>query len=153
MGLNSNKPAILLEGKKKRKLVNDTNISMPAIGIVANTQHLPLGFSTSRKPNQSVLCDYSLCTKADIHVYTNLLLPNLKILACGHKYHVECLEEIGQKCPPCLEFLKNGIQAEKKYRSYQVQENMPEEAQENITEEFISETNEDDDNVIIIGSN
>ncbi|CAG8723604.1 36508_t:CDS:2 [Gigaspora margarita] len=35
----------------------------------------------------------------------------------------------------------------------QVQENIPEEAQENITEEFISETNEDDDNVIIIGSN
>ncbi|RIB27980.1 hypothetical protein C2G38_2028910 [Gigaspora rosea] len=110
MGLNSNKPAILLEGKKKRKLVNDTNISMPAIGIVANIQHLPLGFSTSRKPNQSVLYDYSLCTKADIHVYTNLLSPNLKILAYGHKYHVECLEEIGQKCPPCLEFLKNGIQ-------------------------------------------
>ncbi|RIB06370.1 hypothetical protein C2G38_2217286 [Gigaspora rosea] len=147
MGLNSNKPAILLEGKKKRKLVNDTNISMPAIGIVANAQHLPLGFSTSRKPNQSVLYDYLLCTKADIHVYTNLLSPNLKILACGHKYHVECLEEIGQKCPPCLEFLKNGIQV------IQVQENIPEEAQENITEEFISETNEDDDNVIIIGSN
>ncbi|CAG8764148.1 4326_t:CDS:1, partial [Cetraspora pellucida] len=110
MGLSLHKSAILLEGKKKRKLVNATNISMPAIGIVANIQHLSLGFSTSQKPNQSVLCDYSLCTKTDIHVYTNLLSLNLKILACGHKYHVECLEEIGQKCLPCLEFLKNGIQ-------------------------------------------
>ncbi|CAG8481175.1 12268_t:CDS:2, partial [Racocetra fulgida] len=74
---------------------------------------------------------------------------------CGHKYHVECLEEIGQKCPPCLEFLKNGIQVNVDQLLEQVihQENIPEEAQENITEEFISETNEDDDNVIIIGSN
>ncbi|CAG8837273.1 43767_t:CDS:2, partial [Gigaspora margarita] len=131
IGLNSNKPAILSERKKKKKLVNDTNISMLAIGIVANTQHLSLGFSTSQKPNQFVLCDYLLCTKADMHIYTNLLSSNLKILACSHKYHIECLEEIDQK----------------------FQENIPEETQENITKEFISETNEDDDNVIIIGSN
>ncbi|CAG8807948.1 26286_t:CDS:2, partial [Gigaspora margarita] len=110
-------------GKKERKLMNDTNISMPAIGIVANTRHLSL---------------------AGMQVYTNLLSPNLKTLACGHKYHVECLEEICQKCLPCLEFLKNGIQAN-------VDQLL--ELQENITEEFISETNEDDDNVIIIGSN
>ncbi|CAG8742435.1 36928_t:CDS:2, partial [Racocetra persica] len=81
-------------GKKKRKLVNATNISMPAIGIVANIQHLPLGFSTSQKSNQS------------------------NTSKCGS-----------------------------------VTENITGEIQENITEEFIIEANEDDDNVIIIGSN
>ncbi|RIB01855.1 hypothetical protein C2G38_2229455 [Gigaspora rosea] len=88
-----------------------SNISMPAIGIIANSCHLPLGFSTLQKFNQYILCDYPLCTKADMNVFTNLLSPNLKILACGHKYHVECLNEIDQKCLPCLEFLQNEIKA------------------------------------------
>ncbi|CAG8720230.1 18786_t:CDS:1, partial [Gigaspora margarita] len=101
-----------------------------------------------------------------MHIYTNLLFSNLKILACGHKYHVECLEEIGQKCLPCLE---NGIQAnvnqlleyltemqeekdkkkekkQKKKNIEDIQENITEEAQKNITKEFINKANKDDNN-------
>ncbi|CAG8849656.1 36426_t:CDS:2, partial [Gigaspora margarita] len=77
---------------------------------------------------------------ADINIFTNLISPNLKMLACDHKYHVEYLNEVDQKFPSCLEFLQNGIKANAE--NTQVQESI---------EELENKMAEDDEPIIPCG--
>ncbi|CAG8846689.1 30287_t:CDS:2, partial [Gigaspora margarita] len=76
----------------------------------------------------------------NMNVFTNLISPNLKILAYGYKYYMECLNEVDQKRSLCLEFLQNRIKANAK--NTQVQESM---------EELKNETAEDNKPIISRG--
>ena len=63
--------------------------------------HLPLGFSTLRKPNQFDYCDADNCFI--------LSTGPIEVLACGHTYHKICYDNNGFKCLHCLSFLQNGV--------------------------------------------
>ncbi|CAG8642692.1 4228_t:CDS:2, partial [Ambispora gerdemannii] len=125
--------------------------------------YLKVGDTVCQLCYNGMIVQPSAAMKEDMKATFDDTLLELKILACGHKYHVECLNEVDQKCSPCLEFLKNGIQMNvdqllerlkgmkdkdkkntKTIENVQVQES-------NRTEKLKNEIDEDDELIVISG--
>jgi hypothetical protein len=62
---------------------------------------LPIGWSSSCHPKLDKLCDWNMCTLSSE-------MPG-NILSCGHGYHLECFNQVNQKCPYCYKYLSDGI--------------------------------------------
>jgi hypothetical protein len=75
---------------------------LPSLGYEVTDRHLPRGFVTSRKPNTSILCDSVDCNCIND-------LSNGSILACGHGYHIHCLQRCQFKCFICLDYLQDQV--------------------------------------------
>ena len=98
-------------------------------------RHLPRGFVTSKKPNTTILCDYTDCDCTNI-------LSDGSILACGHGYHSRCLQRCQFKCFICLGYLQDEI-------TKNVVE-IIEESEENVADDDLSDIDGITDDALVV---
>jgi len=111
-------------------------------------RHLPRGFVTSKKPNTTILCDYTDCDCTNI-------LSDGSILACGHGYHSRCLQRCQFKCFICLGYLQDEItknvnaMLSSMTKEY-VEDEMIEESEENVADDDLSDIDGITDDALVV---
>jgi len=121
---------------------------LPSLGYTITDRHLPRGFVTSRKPNTAILCDYVDCN------CSNRLHDDI-ILACGHGYHIRCLNQCQSKCLICLGYLqdaiKKNVDAMLTSMTKEIVENETiDESNENVTEDDLNDVDEITDDALMM---